>query len=488
MKKKLLCGVLLSFSFFLLNAQKGNFKAVPVKPLTLKSQQSLQKTNAACDTLNLAEANNWSAYYYTYGTSGYVFGVSDLSAFGINIKHDANFFDQSGTDNNFIAGGLAYFAFANSNVEANLDKDIFFRVYDDNAGEPGNLLGSTSLKLSDVHNDVEAGYLTEFKFSSPIPMPASKKFYVSIDHSNFVWTETVHDSIAIVANGNDEATAGAYQLLDVTGVGEVWVPVNEFWTSSGDPLDVNLFLFPYVSNAEDGCNTVQTATRTCFTDGFGYEWHIAYLYDGGKPRQYHATGKVYIESGQPWTVTAWGTFTHVAGGNLNNGVVELHAVNPNPDGCSQYVDSFIYVGNAVVERDGSVTYTGSGTWTSYCSGSVFNAGTWDASGPCGAGLKIDPKGPAKANMNLRIAVSPNPVKNSTNISYNLQKESYVNITIYNYMQQPVKVLANGLQSAGQHTYTWDTRSASGSLLPNGLYRVVGVVNGKSYSGAIQIMR
>jgi flagellar hook assembly protein FlgD len=56
------------------------------------------------------------------------------------------------------------------------------------------------------------------------------------------------------------------------------------------------------------------------------------------------------------------------------------------------------------------------------------------------------------------------------------------------MKQPVKVLANGLQSAGQHIYTWDAISANGSQLTNGLYRVVAIIDGKIYSSAIQVMR
>src|SRR4029077_19465939 len=105
--------------------------------------------------------------------------------------------------------------------------------------------------------------------------------------------------------------------------------------------------------------------------GFGYEWHLDAQYDGGHPKRYIATGKLFGNDPTPWNVTAFGILGH------GSGSVELHAVNPNPDGCVTYVDSLVYIGNAV--WDGSVSFTGSGTWTSYCSGSQFNSGTWNAS-------------------------------------------------------------------------------------------------------------
>ena len=248
--------ILLFSNLSIIYAQHGNFTAVPAKHFKTKSTNSILSPNGACDTVNLTAANNWSAYYYTYGPNGYVFGTSNNNANGFNIIEDANYFDVSASDYNYISGGLAYFAFANSTEAANLDKDLVFKVYDDDAGVPGNLLGSATLKLSQVKQDVENNFLTEFKFSSPIAMPASKTFYVSIDHSNFKWTKTVKDSIAIIANANDETTGAAYQYFNVPGSGTIWFPVNQFWTSGGDPLDVNLFIFPYVSNSADGCGVL----------------------------------------------------------------------------------------------------------------------------------------------------------------------------------------------------------------------------------------
>ena len=205
--------ILLFSNLSIIYAQHGNFTAVPAKHFKTKSTNSILSPNGACDTVNLP-LQIIGVHIIILMDPMVTFLVQVNKANGFKITEDANYFDVSASDNNYISGGLAYFAFANSTEAANLDKDLVFKVYDDDAGVPGNLSGSATLKLSQVKQDVENNFLTEFKFSSPIAMPASKTFYVSIDHSNFKWTKTVKDSIAIIANANDETTAAAYQYFN----------------------------------------------------------------------------------------------------------------------------------------------------------------------------------------------------------------------------------------------------------------------------------
>ena len=225
--------------------------------------------------------------------------------------------------------------------------------------------------------------------------------------------------------------------------------------------------------------------KSCFVDGFGYLWEFHYWVTSD--HVYSIQGQVNIGSGTNWKV--WGTAT------LQNstGPVQLHAINPNPDGCTQYTDSFTYWGStSILRSEGSYTFDASGTWDSYCFGGVLNEGTWATTGPCSkvSGLqKVNPNGPATAHATqFRFTVSPNPLRSSSNISYTLTKNSRVTLTVYNYMQQPVKVLIDKNETTGKHSYTFDGRSSSGATLPNGVYRVVAVVNGKSYTSGLQIMR
>ena len=89
---------------------------------------------------------------------------------------------------------------------------------------------------------------------------------------------------------------------------------------------------------------------------------------------------------------------------------------------------------------------------------------------------------------ITLVVSPNPAKNNTSISFKTSKQSQVQIIVYNYLQQPVRVLTNGAQSAGKQTYNWDLRDMKGNAVNNGLYRVVALINGKSYSSTLQVIR
>jgi hypothetical protein len=251
--KKIATLFVISLFITALKAQHSDFNIVPVKPFKgVSTSGADSKPNAACDTLNYhAASNRWHALIYPYGDSGYIFGTSGRRNGKIN--EDANYFDVSASGYNYITGGLVYFGIANSNITNDLNRAIIFNIYDDSAGLPGLILGSIPLRLSKIHQDVLNHKLTEFRFLDPIAIPASKKFYVSIDHSHFAWTLSQHDSIAIVANRNDDTTGAAYQEFRVGGT-TFWRAVNQFWTTAqGDPLDVNLFIFPYVSTSLDGC-------------------------------------------------------------------------------------------------------------------------------------------------------------------------------------------------------------------------------------------
>ncbi len=257
MKKNLLIVTIILYAFTV-KAQTHIATPLPVKKTFNVGHSLTRKPTAACDTLKIDSASNsWTGFYYAYGTQGYVFGVSDLSDNGIFIGEDANYYDVSGSDNNYITGGLADFAFANSTVSADLTKNLIFKVYDDDGtGEPGNLLGSTNVVLSQVKDDINKGFLTEFNFTTPIAIPANKIFYISIDHSNFVWNNSAEDSIAIIADSTTQAPAAAYQFL-TTSSASGWLPVDQFWVDPNqNPLEINLFLFPYVSNTINGCSTL----------------------------------------------------------------------------------------------------------------------------------------------------------------------------------------------------------------------------------------
>ncbi len=231
--------------------------------------------------------------------------------------------------------------------------------------------------------------------------------------------------------------------------------------------------------------TVMSVTKTqaqtvsaCFHDAFGYYWDVTVTVTGAT-----YTGKGTVNTGAPflWKAKISGTCF---------GETTLKATNPQADGCaSGYTDNFTYKGTATAALfyGTEFRYDGSGTWKSFCSGSVINSGTWDAQdcyhNPSPG--KINPAGPAGHAVASQIKVSPNPINSQANISYSVAKSGTVNITVYNSMQQAVKVLVNDFKNAGDYSAVWDTKTSN---VNSGIYRVVAVVDGKTTSTTVQVVK
>jgi hypothetical protein len=252
-----------------------------------------------------------------------------------------------------------------------------------------------------------------------------------------------------------------------------------YWSAYG-PCATGLRNVPYGPAKHNGTNlsalaAKNTTNSVCFNDGF-YNWNITYTNTGGDA--YSATGTVNVD-GTNWSVYGWGNFSS------HMGSVELHASNPNADDCQgAYVDSFTYYGTAQISGTGSgTTFYGSGNWVNYCYGSVLFTGYWSAYGPCSSNLKSQPNGPAKHADIFSMKVSPNPVKNSSTLSYSLTKGAQVKITVFNYMQQPVQSVVDRKETAGSHNY-----NINASSLTSGSYRVVAIVDGKYYTYALQVAK
>ena len=64
---------------------------------------------------------------------------------------------------------------------------------------------------------------------------------------------------------------------------------------------------------------------------------------------------------------------------------------------------------------------------------------------------------------------PNPFNLSTQISFKLQKETFVSLTVYNILGQPVRVLVNGVQPAGTHILKWNGRDNNNREVGSGVY-------------------
>ncbi len=64
---------------------------------------------------------------------------------------------------------------------------------------------------------------------------------------------------------------------------------------------------------------------------------------------------------------------------------------------------------------------------------------------------------------------PNPLNPDTYIVYHLSEATHVNITIYDVLGSPVKVLYNGLQNAGSYHIYWNGTNENSIKVPSGTY-------------------
>ena len=64
---------------------------------------------------------------------------------------------------------------------------------------------------------------------------------------------------------------------------------------------------------------------------------------------------------------------------------------------------------------------------------------------------------------------PNPFNPQTKISFNLDRQSQVHLAVYDVTGRLVRVLANEVRSAGEHTMIWDGRDTAGGQVASGTY-------------------
>ena len=64
---------------------------------------------------------------------------------------------------------------------------------------------------------------------------------------------------------------------------------------------------------------------------------------------------------------------------------------------------------------------------------------------------------------------PNPFNPTTNIKYDLPKDSFVQISIYDITGRKIKNLVSGMQFAGKRQTRWDATNEKGENVSGGMY-------------------
>jgi len=212
--------------------------------------------NAAggCTSVNLPIPAGWTlTQYYTGATVG-----QDGWVNGMNMyldKEKAMYFDESALPYTqmvqcYIQFGLGY--------SANPAKIVPVRVYDGTSGSPGAQIGSTyNLTMGEIMFDVNNNYYTNVHWPTPITLPASKKFFISVDVTNLQWTAGTHDTLSIVSNTNGQTVPSA--IWDKNSA-STWQQYN---TGTTWTLNASLVLLPFLTNQPVNATFTALPTTIC---------------------------------------------------------------------------------------------------------------------------------------------------------------------------------------------------------------------------------
>lgn len=237
---------------------------------------------SGCDIVNYPIPAGWTlTNYYTggppVGAGGWINGENQYLD-----KEKAMYFDASASPYTtlvdvYVAFGLGY--------SANPAKIVPLKIYDGTSGTPGALLGSVNATMGQIMTDVNGNNYTEYNFvNTPVTLPASKKFFCSVDLTNLQWQSGVHDTLSIVSNQTGQTTPSA-----------VWEKQSDnnwyhYNTAGSWTLDISLVIHPMLTSNNTVATFTQTSTTVCAGaqitfDGTGstYEDTLLWYFPGGNP-------------------------------------------------------------------------------------------------------------------------------------------------------------------------------------------------------------
>jgi len=185
---------------------------------------------------------------------------------------------------------------------------------------------------------------------------------------------------------------------------------------------------------------------------------------------------MYVESG--WDSVAWASGgcywdigeSHSTDGGLTWSAVRNITNTPSISECCIQTAKHIGTNNKL-----HITY---GTranntdppdiyWNVEFAGGAQEIYNWYLGNPSGV-EEQEAEGPGVVACGLG-SVSPNPMRGSGTIAYQLSTHAHTSLTVYNALGQRVKTLLDRVEPAGRSLSAWDAQDESGARVPPGIY-------------------
>ena len=321
-----------------------------------KTNYILVNAASTCERINLPIPTGWAGTnYYTGASPGQDGWINGKNTY--QDKQKAMYFDASASPNTilnnvYIAFGLAY--------SANPAKIVPVRIYDGTSGTPGAQIGTVNLTMGQIMSDVNNALYTEANFvNAPVTLPASKKFFVSIDVTNLQWTAGVKDTLNVVSNTTGQTTPS---MIWEQQSNNTWY---RYGTAGTWPLDASLFVHPFLTSANSVANITPSTLTVCSGNaidfsaaGSTYEDTLLWYFAGGTPTVLPSAPTASVTYNTPGTYDAI-LYTIGGGCSLFDSAFVTITVNASP--------TIDISGNASICNGASTTLTASGasgfTWS-----------------------------------------------------------------------------------------------------------------------------
>jgi len=395
---------------------------------------------------------------YSDGATGWMAGTNQYSDSAKADKFTAT------APYTLVKGGLFKFGIAAAN--GNTNYQVTFRLYGDNGGLPGAILGTTTVPISTIAANVAANAYTTVTFASPIAVTGN--FYLG-----YVVNPASGVDLALYTNTDGDVTTGtAYEQFD-TGV---WHAYTESPASWGATLSHAISAImqaaaptaSFTANNTSICAGSTVTYTSTATGASSYSW----TFPGGNPSS---------------STVANPTVTYANGGNYNATLV----VNGSCSGqnATSTQNNYITVTTppstpVITNNNGTLsigTVTGTIQW--FRNGVAINGATSNSfvpvqngnytvtvtNGPCSAtsnSINMSTVGIAKLSSGA-TEFFPNPTQNSLSVRPVFAQGQYdLLITIYDLSGKEV-LRRNFRNQQNEQVIQIDL-----SALANGAYQVI----------------
>jgi hypothetical protein len=430
------------------SAQYANAPGKNTNAKTTALQAVSSTTTATCMAVNLPVPTTWTLVNYGLGSGA--FAASGF-ANGPNANSDrekAMYFDVSSSANTHLT--QVYVAFDRA-YTATPTKTVAIKIYDGTTGTPpANALATRTIAMSTIMTDVANNQYSLIMFPNAVTLPASKRFFVSVDVSGLQWTASIKDSLSIVSNQHPQTNPSPVWDKKSTNL---WY--NYGASSSTYSLHISLLVHPFLSQGPITASITSSQNTICAGQNIAYSstgsTQGAYQWNFGAIGTPTASGP----SASP-TYSAPGTFTTtliVQDGCGSFGVSsKTILVNPNP------TITAIPASTSVCQGE-SVTLTASGASTYSWSGGVNDNVPFTPAGSTNYVVVGTAANNCTASAIAAVVVNPIPAVTANASSTNVCSGSTVS-----------------LSGGGASTYSWTggiTNGASFSPTAPDTYTVTG---------------